>query len=70
MFSSLPSDLLELIRWYILGAYVVATIGVILGVGLENGAFKKRTQHIGWLLLLLSLGIETYLTILFFFGQI
>src|SRR6185312_7351470 len=40
--------------------------GVILGVGLEGEGFKKRTQHIGWLLLLASLGLETYLTILIF----
>jgi hypothetical protein len=45
---------------------VAATVGVILGVGWEDEAFSKKRRHIGWLLLLFSLGLETFLTIALF----
>jgi hypothetical protein len=48
---------------YILWVYVAATIAVIFGVGFENEVFSKSKQHVGWLLLLFALGLETYLTI-------
>ena len=63
IFSSLEESRLELLRDAILVVYVAATVGVILGVGWEDEAFSKKWRHIGWLLLLFSLGLETLLTI-------
>jgi hypothetical protein len=59
-------DILEIGRISVFLLYAIATIGVIMGVYWEHEEFEVTKRKRGWLLLLLSLGAETFLTITLF----
>jgi hypothetical protein len=63
---SLTIDQLEFFRNGAFALFVLAAIGVTAGVYWENEDFSKSRRHCGWLLLLLSLGAETALTVMIF----
>jgi hypothetical protein len=58
---------LEIAKLAFFVAYVVATIGVIIGVYWEEERFPKEKQQRGWRLLIGSLALDTLFTI-FIFG--
>ena len=63
---SVSLEILEVSRVSIFWLYAIATVGVILGVYWEHEEFEQAKRKRGWLLLLLSLGTETFLTIALF----
>jgi len=60
-------DALEAAKWACAGAYVIATIGVTLGVYWEGAQFSKARQEFGNKVLIVSLAADTLFTI-FVFG--
>jgi hypothetical protein len=59
-------NVLEGAKWVFVGAYVVSTIGVTVGVYWEGDQFDKAKQHRGWKLLICSLAADTFFTIMVF----
>jgi hypothetical protein len=64
--SSTLLTILEWAKWISSGGYVLATIGVLLGVYWEGEHFPQQTQQRGWRLLLLSLALDTFFTLSIF----
>lgn len=59
-------NVLESIKWVFVGAYVLSTIGVTVGVYWEGDQFPKEKQHRGWRLLICCLAADTFFTIMVF----
>src|ERR1700730_18319226 len=66
MMSTTLVNPLEIAKLVFFAVYVLATIGVIIGVYWEGDQFPKEKQQRGWVLLVASLGIDTFFTILMF----
>jgi hypothetical protein len=66
--STVRVDQLEVAKWWLVGIYVLSTIGVIVGVYWEGHKFDSDApkQERGWRLLLISLGAESLFGILIF----
>jgi hypothetical protein len=62
----LDTDSLEHTKEVLIWLYVLATIGVIIGVYMEGERFSERTKLLGWRILLLSLATETLFGTLIF----
>jgi hypothetical protein len=59
-------NVLEGAKWVFVGAYVLSTIGVTVGVYWEGDQFPKEKQHRGWRLLICCLAADTFFTIMVF----
>lgn len=56
--AQLAKDELDCLKSAAFLVYSVATIGVVVGVGLEHKRFSDRVQQIGWKILVIALAIE------------
>ena len=66
MFANALLTALEYAKWLFAVAYILSTIGVIIGVYWEGEQFEKLKQQRGWRLLICSLALDTLFTILIF----
>jgi hypothetical protein len=57
---------LECLKVVLFALFCATTIGVIIGVYLEQDEYAAATQKIGWRLLLYSLGAELFFSVLIF----
>jgi len=59
-------EALDFAKFVFFVSYIAATIGVIIGVYWEGDQFDKAMQQRGWTLLVTSLALDTFFTILIF----
>jgi len=64
--DSVSTDQLEGVKLALFLLYIVATIGVIVGVYFESERFSPATKDNGWKLLIISLALETLFTVAIF----